>query len=457
MGIRRKILPIPNRRKSFATIRLERVAFYGFQSASRRAEVLFSRDSASVIYGNNGCGKTTFLKLIHATLNKDSNILRKEGVIRAEIDYTVDDGELKSIAVDMTSYTSEAFAGDIKDNESGVDDFYIWTELDESELIYSSSLSLGVERGTTTLPTRVEVEDILRYIGGSGFRDISRARAVEFAEGLVVHLRNYQAVRTRQSREGFDPEDAHPYLQNIKIGNIESLLLERYRVAKSIATGKIQNALFDTLAVAIEQSELGAPELKKIPYDFGGLILRSKERIIEALKDGTENKFKSRVISFLEGFTSSDEVGRLMENQILCQLIINMTTELQIERQLLSAINIFVETFNGFLPEGKELIVTKDELYIVVDDEHHSIDVLSSGERHIFTFLALIVVAGRTRDFIIIDEPEISLNMQWQRTLLELLKTLAPETQIIVASHSPAIAQENPWCLVELKPEKIYY
>lgn len=130
-----------------------------------------------------------------------------------------------------------------------------------------------------------------------------------------------------------------------------------------------------------------------------------------------------------------------------------MISELQTEKQLLSAINVLVETFNDFLIDGKELIITKDELAIEVDGSHHPIDVLSNGERHILTFLALIVVTGRNKDFIIIDEPEIPLNMKWQRSLLELLKRIAPDTQIIVASHSPAIAKRHPFSLFELKPE----
>lgn len=454
MAIRRSIQGFRAQSKSFANIRLERVVFFGFQSANRMAEVVFSSEAASVIYGDNGCGKTTFLKLIHALLKHDSAILQKEGVKQAIVEYRVDDGDKKTVVVN-SSRTEYAYVSESAESEMIIHkDEYDWGPLSDCELSSSRSLSMGVERGTTTLPARLEVDDIIRYMSNPAFRDIARNRAVEFAEGLVIHLRNFQSVRARSSREGFDPEEDHPYLQNIKISNIEGLLLERYRVAKSIATSKIQNALFDTLAVAIEQKEQGAPELRAIPKDFGELILRSKERIIEALKDGTENKLKSRVISFLVGFKSADEVGRLMENDILCQLIVNMTTELQIERQLLSAINIFVDTFNSFLGEGKELVVTKDELFILVEGDHHSIDVLSSGERHIFTFLALIVVSGRTRDFIIIDEPEISLNVLWQRSLLSLLKTIAPDTQIIVASHSPAIAHENPASLVELKPRK---
>jgi len=278
----------------------------------------------------------------------------------------------------------------------------------------------------------------------------------EFAENLVFSLRKYQTMRNRHQRDDFDLEGNHCYLQNIKLSNIENLLLDRYKVARGIATEKIQNALFDTLALAIEQSEKKDHERKylTIPQDFGATIIKSKERIIEALKDGTVNNFKSSVISFLEGFKKSDELYKIKDNQILLQLIINMVNQLQIEKQLLSSINIFIDTFNQFLVGGKELKVTKDEIYVDIDGDHCTIDSLSSGERHIFTFLALIVVTGRGRDFLIIDEPEISLNIRWQRTLLDLLRRLLPDTQIIVASHSPVISKRSPQSLVELTPYK---
>ncbi|EGQ7696289.1 ATP-binding protein, partial [Vibrio vulnificus] len=83
----------------------------------------------------------------------------------------------------------------------------------------------------------------------------------------------------------------------------------------------------------------------------------------------------------------------------------------------------------------------------------HSVDVLSSGERHILTFLSLVVIAGRERDILIIDEPEISLNIKWQRTLMSLIQDLVPYTQIIVASHSSLIAKKIPQSLVKLSPE----
>ncbi|NYH08242.1 AAA family ATPase [Pseudomonas moraviensis] len=428
-------------------VHIDRVMFVGFQSPLRTAEVFFSKDSASVIYGDNGCGKTTFLKLLHAFLSKDSSAFKKEGVVRAELDYSVNSSELHKVVVGkipMEDYNVSDEPPEVK---------YDWSQVEGSLIERTSSLSLGVERGVTTLATRIEVSDIIRYMNNYPVREMPRHRMSEFAEGLALHLRRYQSVRQRNSRDEFDLDDKNVYLQNIKMSNIENLLLERYRVARNIATTKIQNALFDTLAVAIEQSEQGGTTFKAMPENFGESVLKSKERIIEALKDGTENNFKSRIISVLEDFKRKEDVAQLTQNRILCQLIINMITELQIEKQLLSAINVLVDTFNEFLIEGKELRITKDELVVDVGGSHHSIDVLSSGERHILTFLSLIVVSGRNKDFIIIDEPEISLNMKWQRSLMELLKRLAPDTQIIVASHSPAIAKRHPMSLVELKPQ----
>lgn len=190
-----------------------------------------------------------------------------------------------------------------------------------------------------------------------------------------------------------------------------------------------------------------------MPADLGTQIIAGKERIIEALVDGPENNFKQRVINILSGIKGLDDVHQITNNNILCQLIWNMIKELKLEKQLLNSINVFTDTFNGFLGDNKELSITPDGVYVKVNNDRFDIDTLSSGERHLFTFLALVVIVARDRSFLIIDEPEISLNPQWQRNLIGLLEELAPDTQIIVASHSPMLAKGKSKLLVELNPE----
>lgn len=63
---------------------------------------------------------------------------------------------------------------------------------------------------------------------------------------------------------------------------------------------------------------------------------------------------------------------------------------------------------------------------------------LSSGERHLLLLLSHAVLATQDRPLLIIDEPELSLGIDWQRDLLqELLRcTAAAGVQFLIASHS---------------------
>ena len=131
--------------------------------------------------------------------------------------------------------------------------------------------------------------------------------------------------------------------------------------------------------------------------------------------------------------------------------------ELRLEQLLLRSVNLLMEKFNSYLIDNKKLQILNDKVFVEADGRQLPVSDLSSGERHILTFLTLVLFQGRERDFLIIDEPEISLNIKWQRELMGLLHNLAPETQIIVASHSPALAKRNPQFLSELTVIKGLY
>jgi len=80
----------------------------------------------------------------------------------------------------------------------------------------------------------------------------------------------------------------------------------------------------------------------------------------------------------------------------------------------------------------------------------HELTELSSGERNLLSILTLFLILGNDRNFLMIDEPEISFNLKWQKDFLPLLSRLNSNAQIIVASHSPSIAHKNSKYLVEL-------
>lgn len=67
---------------------------------------------------------------------------------------------------------------------------------------------------------------------------------------------------------------------------------------------------------------------------------------------------------------------------------------------------------------------------------------LSSGEKQLMSLFANIIFSQRST-FLIIDEPELSLSIQWQEQLLEELVTLPKLEGLIVATHSHSIAIEK--------------
>ncbi|PWH04434.1 MULTISPECIES: AAA family ATPase [Shewanella] len=63
-------------------MRIDEITFHNFKSRDRFASVNFSDDNVTIIFGDNGCGKTTFLKAISAFLSQDESSLKALGVNR---------------------------------------------------------------------------------------------------------------------------------------------------------------------------------------------------------------------------------------------------------------------------------------------------------------------------------------------------------------------------------------
>ena len=68
---------------------------------------------------------------------------------------------------------------------------------------------------------------------------------------------------------------------------------------------------------------------------------------------------------------------------------------------------------------------------------------LSSGEKQILVILLTALVQENRPCVMLMDEPEISLHIEWQQRLITLIRTLNPNTQIILCTHSPAIVMDG--------------
>jgi ABC-type lipoprotein export system ATPase subunit len=68
---------------------------------------------------------------------------------------------------------------------------------------------------------------------------------------------------------------------------------------------------------------------------------------------------------------------------------------------------------------------------------------LSSGEKQILIIMLNIMLLENKETILLMDEPEISLHVEWQKVFITTLLELNPNLQIIIATHSPAIVSEK--------------
>ena len=130
-------------------------------------KVVFSKCNISVIYGENGCGKTTILKLINAFLAQNDSIFEQEKVLSISITFSLN-GEENKVSV-KKSEKEEV----IKDEDGKaikcITRYYDWEEYRESKLSDMTSILFGVNRGITT-NSSISEDEICDCILKSRFR-----------------------------------------------------------------------------------------------------------------------------------------------------------------------------------------------------------------------------------------------------------------------------------------------
>jgi predicted ATPase len=64
--------------------------------------------------------------------------------------------------------------------------------------------------------------------------------------------------------------------------------------------------------------------------------------------------------------------------------------------------------------------------------------------KQILIILLTVLVEDNEPYVLFMDEPEVSLHMEWQKRLIDLCLELNPNVQIILTTHSPAVVM-NGW------------
>ena len=97
-----------------------------------------------------------------------------------------------------------------------------------------------------------------------------------------------------------------------------------------------------------------------------------------------------------------------------------------------------------FSETGKRIVRTENEIRFSQIGETLVPYQLSSGEKQMLVILLTVLVEDSFPYVLFMDEPEVSLHVEWQQQLIDLILSLNPNVQIILTTHSPAVVM-NGW------------
>lgn len=199
-----------------------------------------------------------------------------------------------------------------------------------------------------------------------------------------------------------------------------------------------------------------SPEPKKVeanginPHD----MLERIRSLLETLEESPfemEPSSTTGIYPRLRDLVQSLQLEKEAENVAVRVLNLYKTlleSRIDEQQRAFEKIQNYLDSVNEFL-EGKKLaIIRPDPRFrgplvgvIFEDGANDRLKVLSSGERQLVTLIYAATQMSK-QEVVLIDEPEISLHVDWQRSLLKRMSGQLAKRQIIACTHSPVIATD---------------
>ena len=142
--------------------------------------------------------------------------------------------------------------------------------------------------------------------------------------------------------------------------------------------------------------------------------------------------------------------------QAMGPILEGQRAKLDAVRALYEKLHSLVNIINSYLSDKAVNFDAGKGLIIQLPDETLHPDLLSSGEKHLLLLFLSVFMSSNRSPLFIIDEPELSLNVKWQRGLVDSLLALSENSrcQFLIATHSIELLTKHMNHVVELYPHE---
>lgn len=412
-------------------------------------------ETLNVLHGQNGTGKSTLIHILANIANND--FLRFIYLDFSLIRVTYSDGNF----VEITQVNEEGARYTVKSKSSLELEF---TKVEALETLNGLDDERFRRDFLTDLMVRqkqfIEVNELPKIKSSyfPAFRTMLEAWSSQEEDARRVYGRNGPSVSkvTSFARNLFGR-----FLPSINYPSpldIEYNLREEIRDAQ-LKIGRYESSIFSQSFVRVFSAILSGAE-----GDAG-----VAEKLLEEISELTNASAISVMNDFQGPSYAYAELQRLIgssrESQKLASSAAGALTvyrdalleRQQFQAEIFAKINKYFDAVNAFLDQ-KELRYEPDSHRRIPkvglkfpDGTWSSVKVMSSGERQLLTMLYAVTKMS-SDSLVLIDEPELSLHIDWQEELLSKMMGQLGARQIIVCTHSPSIAADYDQFMIEVEP-----
>lgn len=395
-----------------------------------------------ILYGDNGSGKTTILKLaFHLLASEDrkghKTVAASTPFARFEIEFQ---DKTKVWAARTNGRLIGSFSMGIK--RPGRKEKIVEFIADKDNIVRRQSKKNN-EMIQSVLSSLKQLQISLymlsddRTIHFSGQEDKSLSVYKIESENELIELDEEDEARIRRRRYQLDTEEIAQYHLTESLRRTEEWIK-----GKAIRSSSIGDSSANVLYNEMLRRLVSLPEEKSI--DATAIKKSIKKRVIELEKQskqlaqyGLLPKFSGKEIKSVISIADLSNIEIIIN--VLSPYLESLEKKIEAMDDVYKRINSLVTIINRFLTNKKLEFDLHSGLSITsIDGSLLKPQMLSSGERHLLLLFCNSLIEVDRPSILMIDEPEISLNIKWQRILISSLIECIGDSpvQYLFATHS---------------------
>ena len=367
----------------------------------------------NIFWGLNGAGKTTLLRILHAAFNGESSTLEHLPFESAEVVFRVGGEDTRVI---------RRFSRDQQVTNKAHD---------ENNVYIGTDVELGKAWVTRDDAAEGGWQTIYSPDEGNLPADLSTRG---FAHSYLPITRVYDSGR-RPSRgvDGRRQTSDEIFVEQV---------FDRWRDYASRSLSRIREIQQQGLATVLAILFGGSPAPDRSAFGIDDVDANEAYSLVESFLKEQSIPLRMPKDMFIGKFEDSTEHR---------EVVAEIQTVKRDTDEVLAPQKEFQRIIDSMYQGNKHLVLTgmrSPRAYgirpigVEIGNKAIPLSSLSSGEKQLLQILLEVLSADSSA--VMIDEPELSLHVNWQQQLVGSMRRINEDCQLLLASHSPEIMAEVP-------------